>query len=144
MCVFTVNVVSGWDEPTGTTDVLISSLVLFITTVDCHVNCKKQSRNFEVNFLIFQSPMVTVCTAHWSLYVLHTGHYMYRTLVTICTAHWSLYVPHTGHYMYCTLVTICTAHWSLYVPHTGHYIYQQFNIQQFYVLPHTAVFMCFV
>ena len=27
---------------------------------------------------------------------------------------------------------------------TGHYMYRQFNIQQFYVLPHTAVFMCFV
>jgi hypothetical protein len=27
---------------------------------------------------------------------------------------------------------------------TGHYMYHQFNIQQFYILPHTAVFMCFV
>ena len=27
---------------------------------------------------------------------------------------------------------------------SGHYMYRQFNIQQFYVLPHTAVFMCFV
>ena len=26
----------------------------------------------------------------------------------------------------------------------GHYMYRQFNIQQFHVLPHTAVFMCFV
>jgi len=26
----------------------------------------------------------------------------------------------------------------------GHYMYRQFNIQQFYVLPHTAVFTCFV
>ena len=25
---------------------------------------------------------------------------MYRTVVTICTAQWSLYVPHSGHYMY--------------------------------------------
>ena len=25
---------------------------------------------------------------------------MYRTVVTICTAPWSLYVPHSGHYMY--------------------------------------------
>ena len=29
-----------------------------------------------------------------------SGHYMYRTVVTICTAQWSLYVPHSGHYMY--------------------------------------------
>jgi hypothetical protein len=29
---------------------------------------------------------------------------------------WSLYVPHSGHYMYRTVVTICTAQWSLYVP----------------------------
>ena len=57
---------------------------------------------------------------------------------------WSLYVPHSGHYMYRTVVTICTAQWSLYVPHSGHYMYRQFNIQQSYVLPHTAVFMCFV
>jgi len=27
-------------------------------------------------------------------------HYMYSTVVTICTAQWSLYVPHSGHYMY--------------------------------------------
>jgi len=25
---------------------------------------------------------------------------LYSPLVTICTAQWSLYVPHTGHYMY--------------------------------------------
>ena len=25
---------------------------------------------------------------------------MYRTVVTICTTQWSLYVPHSGHYMY--------------------------------------------
>jgi len=33
---------------------------------------------------------------------------MYCTVVTICTAQWSLYVPHSGHYMYHTVVTICT------------------------------------
>ena len=48
---------------------------------------------------------------------------------------WSLYVPHSGHYMYRTMVTICTPQWSLYVPHSSHYMYHQFNIQQFYVLP---------
>ena len=52
--------------------------------------------------------VVTIRTAQWSLYVPHSGHYMYRTVVTICTA--------SGHYMYRTVVTICTAQWSLYVP----------------------------
>jgi len=61
----------------------------------------------------------------WSLYV--------PPVVTICTAQWSLYVP--------PVVTICTAQWSLYVPPIGHYMYRQFNIQQFYVLPHT-VYLC--
>jgi hypothetical protein len=28
----------------------------------------------------------------------------------------SLYVPHSGNYMYRTAVTMCTAQWSLYVP----------------------------
>ena len=46
--------------------------------------------------------------------------------------------------MYHPVVTISTAHWSLYVPHSGHYMYHQFNIQHSHVLPHTAVFMCFV
>ena len=37
--------------------------------------------------------MVTICTAQRSLYVPHSGHYIYRTVVTICTADWSLYAP---------------------------------------------------
>ena len=32
------------------------------------------------------SPVVTICTAQWSLYVPHSGHCMYRPVVTICTA----------------------------------------------------------
>ena len=35
--------------------------------------------------LTLYSPVVTICTAQWSLYVPHSGHYMYRTVVTICT-----------------------------------------------------------
>jgi hypothetical protein len=76
---------------------------------------------------------------------------MYRTMVTICTAQWSLYVPHSGHYVYSTVVTICTAQWSLYVPHSGHYVYSTvvticttslaFTNSSF--CPH-SVFMCFV
>jgi len=64
---------------------------------------------------LYVPPVVTICTAQWSLYVPHSGHYMYRTVVTICTAQWSLYVPHSGHYMYRIVVIICTAQWSLYV-----------------------------
>ena len=45
--------------------------------------------------------LVTIYTAHWSLYIPHIGHYIHRTVV--------LYVPHSGHYMYRTLVTIYTA-----------------------------------
>ena len=38
----------------------------------------------------------------------YSGHYMYRTVVTICTAQWSLYVLHSGHYMYCTVHIVTT------------------------------------
>ena len=66
--------------------------------------------------------MVTICTAHWSLCIPHSGHYMYRTVVTICTAHWSLYIPHSGHYIYRTVVAICTTILTLtnstFCPHT--------------------------
>ena len=81
--------------------------------------------------LKFYSPVVTLCTAQWSIcvppvviiyvtvsgnytyrqwsiYVQKSGHYMYR--------HWSLNVPHSGHYMY--------RHWSLNVSHSGHYMYR--------------------
>jgi hypothetical protein len=58
-------------------------------------------------------------------------------------AQWSLYIPHSGHYMYRSVVTICTAQWSLYVPLSGHYMYHQFNIHNSTFCPHT-VFMCFV
>ena len=70
------------------------------------------------------SPVVTICTAQWSLYVPHSSHYMHRTVVTICTVQWPLYVPHSGHYTYRTMVTIRTTQWSLYVPHNGHYMYR--------------------
>ena len=70
-----------------------------------------------------------------------SGHYVYRPVVTICTAQWSLNVPHSGHYVYRTVVTICTAQWSLYVPHSGHYMHHQFNIQQLYALP-TQLYLC--
>jgi len=48
---------------------------------------------------VLYRPVVTICTVtlvairtvQWSLYVAHSGHYMYRTLVTIRTS--------SGHYM---------------------------------------------
>jgi len=52
------------------------------------VNCLKPSGHYMYR------TVVTMCTAQWSLYVPHSGHYMYRQ--------WSLYVPHSGHYMYRT------------------------------------------
>jgi hypothetical protein len=84
--------------------------------------------SFFFHHFTLWSPVVTICTAQWSLYVLHSGHYMYRTVVSICTAQWSLYVPPSGHYMYRTVVTTCTASLT-------------FNNSTF--CPH-SVFMCFV
>ena len=67
------------------------------------------------NYVTLCSIVVTVCTAQWSLYVPHSGHYMYHTVVTICTAQWSL----------CTAQwSLCTAQWSLNVRHSGHYMYR--------------------
>ena len=93
--------------------------------------------------------MVTICTAQWSLYVPHSGHYMYRTVVTICTAQWSLYVEPSGHYIYRTVVIICIAQWLLYLPHSGHYIYRavvticttSLTFNKSHVLP-TQLYLC--
>jgi hypothetical protein len=87
--------------------------------------------------------VVTICTAQWSPYVPHCGHYMYRTVVTICTAQWSLYVPHGGNFMNRTVVTIFIARWLLYEPHSGYYMYHLFNICNSTFCPH-SVFICFV
>ena len=83
--------------------------------------------------IILKWPFSYFFKVQWSLYVPHSGHYMYRSVVTICTAQWSLYVQ--------PVVTICTAQWSLYVPHSGHYMYHQFNINQFYVLPTLCIYV---
>jgi hypothetical protein len=72
--------------------------------------------------------LVTICTAQWSLYIPHTGRYMYRTVVTIYTAQWSLYVPYSGHYIYRTMVTICTTSLTFTILRSAH----------------TAVFICFL
>jgi hypothetical protein len=44
--------------------------------------------------LTLQSPVVTLCTAQQSLYVPHSGHYMYRTMVTVCTARFNIRKSH--------------------------------------------------
>jgi hypothetical protein len=109
--------------------------------------------------LTLYSPVVTICTAQWSLYVPHSGHYMCRTVVTICAVQWSLYVPQSGHYMCRTAFTIRASQRSLYVPHSGHYMCRtavticaaQWSLYVPPVLtfskstfcPH-SVFMCFV
>ena len=92
-------------------------------------------RGNEQQLLTLYSPVVTICTARWSLYVPHR--------LNVCTAQWSLYVPHSGHYMYRT--------GSMCVPHSCHYMYRTvvtictasltFNNSTF--CPYT-IFMCFV
>jgi len=71
--------------------------------------------------------VVTICTAQWSLYVPHSGHYIFRTAVTICTAQLSPYVRHSCHYMYRTVVTICTTSLTLsnstFCPHSCIYVF---------------------
>ena len=73
--------------------------------------------------LTLKVPAVTICTAQRSLYVPHSGHYMYRTAVNICTAQRSLYVPHSGHYMYCTVVTICPTSLTYTILRSAHTVY---------------------
>ena len=48
-----------------------------------------QSHTLKVS--VFYTPLVTICTAHWSLYVPPTGHYMYRQF----NIHNSAFCPHS-------------------------------------------------
>ena len=106
---------------------------------------------FMLLLILWPSNLLTVYSPVVTLYVLHSGHYMYRPVVTICTAQWSLYVSPSGHYMYSPVVTVCTAQWSLYVPHSGHCMYRtvvticttSLIFNNFTFCPH-SVFMCFV
>ena len=41
----------------------------------------------------------------------------------ICTAQWSLYVPHSGHYMYRIVVTICTTSLTFTFLRSAHTVY---------------------
>ena len=120
-----------WDFGKGTTKqvYVITNMyggLLWILCLLSDVRCNDRSKvgaakykKYILFFVALKSPVVTICTAQWSLYVLPSGHYMYPQWSLyvphsghICTAQWSLYVPHSGHYMYHTVVTICTAQWS--------------------------------
>jgi F0F1-type ATP synthase assembly protein I len=78
--------------------------------------------------------VVTICTAQWSLYVPHSGHYMYHQFNIHNSTSSVLFLllinplKLSGHYMYRTVVTICTTSLT-------------FNNSAFF--PH-SVFMCFV
>ena len=52
-----------------------------------------------------------------------SGHHMYRTVITMYTAHWSLYEPHSGHYMYRTVITIYTASLTFTTLRSAHTLY---------------------
>ena len=45
---------------------------------------------------------------------------MHRTAATICTAQRSLYIPHSGRYMYRKVVTICTTSLTFTIPRSAH------------------------
>jgi len=102
-------------------------LNLIVTFENLHERCVRVGGLHDV-FWAVSKACCSACTAQWSLYVPHSGHYMYSTVVTLRTAQWSLYVPHSGHYMYRTVVTIRTA---------------RFNIHKSYVLPtHCICVLC--
>ena len=84
--------------------------------------CSVLAVSYICNAMLVETKVCYQFTGQWSLYVPHSGNYMYRTVVTVCNAQWSLYVMPGGHYMYRSVVTICTAQWSLYTPPSGHYM----------------------
>jgi len=67
---------------------LLGFVVLF---VEINFLCEINAGVISNNWLFI--PLKPSGTAQWSLYVPHSGHYMYRTVVTICTSQWSLNVP---------------------------------------------------
>jgi hypothetical protein len=73
--------------------------------------------------------------------VFHLSDSMMNEFNEAFKAQWSLYVPHSGYYMYRTVVTICTAQWSLYVPHSCYYMYHQVQHSQILRSAHT-VYLC--
>jgi len=71
----------------------------------CRLYSPCVSQLHVVGRLTLQGPVVTICTAQWSLYVPDSGHYMYRTVVTIFTTSLtfnnSTFCPHSCIYVFC-------------------------------------------
>jgi len=59
---------------------------------------RRMVKELSLAHLLFFPATKTTFSARMSLRT--SGQYMYRTVVNICTAQWSLYVPHSGHYIY--------------------------------------------
>ena len=125
----------------------LSVLPLSITNTRKGCNTSQHVNQARLYLTVVSLPsglMTFLTVSNQPLLLLSDGNWITNfpcPVVTICTAQWSLYVPHSGHYMYRTVVTICTAQWSLYVPHSGHYMYHQFNIQQLHVLPTQCIYV---
>jgi len=49
--------------------------------------------------------MVTIYTAQRSIYLLHSGQYMYNPVVTLCTASLTFTIPRSAHTVY--LCVLC-------------------------------------
>jgi len=82
--------VAGRHVPTGNCGQLCGAQLFrckyyFTDTKTGQTHTHTHTSAVKLTQLTFQSPVVTICTAQWSLYVPHTGHYMYRTVVTIRT-----------------------------------------------------------
>ena len=57
--------------------------------------CHNHQQIAQVTVVGHASVCVSVCVP-----LQPNGHCIYRTVVTVCTAQWSLYIPHSGHYFY--------------------------------------------
>jgi hypothetical protein len=75
----------------------------FVVPCDSYDPLPSWRRYWDLAFPVY-SPVVTICTAQWSLYLPYSGHYMYRTVVSICTASLtfnnSTFCPHSCIYVF--------------------------------------------
>ena len=67
--------------------------------------CIPLAVSVSVTLLFCSSICIVCCTSSYVCSFIFnplklSGHFMYCTVVTICTAQWSTYVQHSGHYMY--------------------------------------------
>jgi len=70
---------------------LLSPLVLILSVKSKTCIMRKFLQSHTLKVSVFYTPLVTICTAHWSLYVPPTGHYMYRQF----NIHNSAFCPHS-------------------------------------------------